>query len=304
MSPRVAATLMGLVVACAVAGCGGSGPKRNGEVTITVTSRNFAEEKVLREIYAGALEAAGFRVKRKNVEPGLPSQALENGVVSGYPDHIDNAITDATPIRLEEVPGDPHRAYEESKARFEEKGLVPFPPASIVRTNAVALLRETAERRGLQKLVDLRGRAADLSVQGEYYCRARADCLAGLERRYGIAFESFVAAESFPRLYRALRRREADAVMLVTTEGRLARKPDWLVLLEDDRHRLPAANVFWLTRQDVIDEAGPDYERAILAAQKGLTLREMRRLNAAVELDGRSPAAVAAEYMKSIGHAR
>jgi len=139
-------------------------------------------------------------------------------------------------------------------------------------------------------------------VEGEYFCYCHGPvCLSGLEREYGIGFKTFSSAEPPPLLYKVLRTGETDSAVVVTTEGELARKKSWLVLLEDDQHRLPASNALWLTRQDVIDEAGPDYERAILEAQEGLTLKVMRELNAEVELERKSPAKVAAEYLRSIG---
>lgn len=290
--------LVVLVIGMAI-GCG-SDTDEKGATTIVVSSRNLPEENLLREIYAQSLEAAGFKVRRYDYEPGVPSVELEKGRISGYPEHLNTALTEATPIKLEQVPGSADLAYEEAKRELAKKGLVPFPPTPVVRTNAVALLKTTAERQGLRALTDLKGASERMSVEGEYYCSARADCLGGLDRKYGIVFGAFTANEPPARLYKALRRDDTDAVMLVTTEGRLARKRDWLVLLEDNEHRLPAANAFWLTREEVIDEAGPDYEKAILEAQKGLTLEVMRELNAKVELDGEPPAKVAAAYLKSI----
>lgn len=295
----IAAVLLAIALSSA-SGCGGDGHEQGG-VTIVVSSRNLPEENLLREIYAQTLEAAGFKVRRYDYEPGLPSEELEKGRISGYPDHLNTALTEATPAKLEDVPGAVDTAYEEAKRELRSKGLVPFPPASFVRTSAVGLLRKTAERQGLEALADLKGRADEMAFQGEYYCPSRADCLAGLGRGYGIEFGAFTVKEPPSRLYEALRKGEADAVMLVTTEGRLADKSGWLVVLEDEEHRLPAANGLWMTSQAVIDEAGPGYEKAILKAQRGLTLRTVRRLNAAVELEGRVPARVAAEYLKSNG---
>jgi glycine betaine/choline ABC-type transport system substrate-binding protein len=140
-------------------------------------------------------------------------------------------------------------------------------------------------------------------VKGPMYCHTRTDCVGGLERRYGIVFEGYSQTKPYAPsrpLYKALKKGDANAVMLVVTDGRLLGK-NWLALLEDDENRLPAANAFWMTRQDVIDEAGPDYEKAILAAQKGLTVEVMRKLNAKVELEEEAPSKVAAEYLRSIG---
>jgi osmoprotectant transport system substrate-binding protein len=286
------------------AGCGGAGAKEDGEVTIVVTSRGYTEEKLLREIYAHALEAVGFEVKRRDDPRMLPPEELEKGRISGYPDHLETALTEVTPTKLEDVPGSAATAYREAKRRLGARGFVPFPPLSFGRASAVAVSRKAAEERDLQTLSDLKGPSHRMSVvEGEYFCYCHGPvCLESLEREYGIAFEAFSVAEPQRRLYKTLRKGEADAAVVLTSEGRLARSR-WFVLLEDDQHRLPASNALWLTSQKVIDEAGPDYERAIIAAQKGLTLDVMRELNAGIELEGKTPGEVAAKYLESIDHA-
>ncbi|HEY5815832.1 MAG TPA: glycine betaine ABC transporter substrate-binding protein [Solirubrobacterales bacterium] len=292
---------MTILLCGAAAGCGGAGAKENGEVTITVTSRSYPEEEVLREIYVQALEGAGFDVRRRELDGQLAPEALEAGRVSGYPDHLETALTEAMLAEAEEVPASTTAAYREARRLFGEMGLVPFPPAPFVRTKAIGVLTSTAKERDIETLSDLKGPSRQmLVIERELYCHGRANCLGGLERTYGIVFKEFFGIslrEPSSLLYKALRGGEADAVMLITTEGQLARNRKWLVLLEDDERRLPAANAFWMTSQDVIDEAGPDYEKAILDAQKGLTLEVMRELDAAVELEGKPPAKVAAEYL-------
>ncbi len=304
-----AAVLPILVLCCGVSGCGSdAGSKGHSEVTIAVTSRGYPEEEVLREIYAHALDAAEFKVMRRSLEPGrLAPEELKRGRVDGYPDHLETALTEGVSAEVEDVPDSTKAAYREARRRFEGKGFVPFPPAPFERTDAVGVMKKTAEERGLKTLADLKAPSREMLVmERELYCHGRGNCLGGLERNYGIVFEGFLGIsllEPSSALYKALRAGETDAAVLITTDGQLARKKNWLVLLEDDEHRLPASNAFWLTRQDVIDEAGPGYEKAILAAQKGLTLQVMRELDAAVELEGKPPAAVAAEYLRSIGHA-
>jgi glycine betaine/choline ABC-type transport system substrate-binding protein len=302
------AILLALALGCAATGCGGADAKENSEVTITITSRGYPEEELLREIYGQALEATGFEVRRELELRQLAPEELEAGRVSGYPDHLVTALTEATPLEPEDVPASAQAAFREAKSRFEEEGLVPFPPASFARANAVGIPRDAVEGLDLEGFSDLKGPSRHMTViERELYCRGRAKCLGGLEGKYGIVFESFSAISSFEPsalLYKALRTGEEDAAVLIASEGELARGKDWLVLLEDDKQRLPAANAFWMTSQDAIDEAGPDYEKAILTAQKGLTLKVIRELNAAVELDGKPPGKVAAEYLDSIGYAR
>jgi len=299
----VVAVLLTLVSVAAAVGCGGAGEKKHSKVTIEISSRSYPDEEILREIYGRALEMTGFKVRRRIGRSIPPWEALEKGRISGYPDYLETALTEATPVKLREVPDSAGAAYRLTKKRFESKGLVPFPPVRFGRTIAVAVPRKTAEEFDLKTLADLQGPARKMRVaDDEQYCHGRAACLFGLEHNYGIAFGPFDGLYSPavpPRVYGALRAGKVDAAIVITTEGRLARKKG-LVVLEDAQHRLPASNAFWLTRQDVIDEAGPDYERTILEAQKDLTLGKMRKLDGEVELEGKRPGEVAAEYLRSI----
>jgi glycine betaine/choline ABC-type transport system substrate-binding protein len=303
---RTAVAILLTLVSVGAAGCGGDVEKKHSEVTITISSRGYPDEEILREIYGRALEMTGFEVRRRLGEPILPWEALEKGRISGYPDYLETALTEATPVKLEEIPESAGAAYRLARRRFEGKGLAPLPPARFGRTIAVAVPKKTAEEFDLKTLSDLKGPSREMRVaDDEQFCHGALACLFGLEHNYGIVFRAFDGLYSPavpPRVYRALSAGRADAAIVITTEGRLAREKG-LVVLEDDQHRLPASNAFWLTRQDVIDEAGPDYEKAILRAQKGLTLKVMRELDAAVELEGKAPARVAAEYLKSIGYA-
>lgn len=138
-----------------------------------------------------------------------------------------------------------------------------------------------------------------MTFKAEESCHLYFDCLVGLESLYGISFESFSVIERALR-YKVLETGEADALILLTTEGRLAGPKSKFVILEDDKRWLPAGNALWVTTKDVVDEAGPDYEKTIVSAQKGLTLKVMQELDAKVKLEGRPPAKVAAEYLKSI----
>jgi glycine betaine/choline ABC-type transport system substrate-binding protein len=289
-------------------GCGGGNSaqdgadsSQDGELTLTVGSKNTAEEVILGEIYARALESAGFEVKREHRLPaGLPPFEQKGLHISGYPDHLNIVLKDIVKIK-QDVPGDPAKAYEIAKEGLAEKGLTAFPPTSSSRSKAVGMLRTTAEERGLKTLSDLKGQAEDMTIKAGDFCRFLTDCLPGLERFYGIFFESFSSIEPTQR-YEVLENGEADASMLLSTEGRLAGKNSKFAILEDDKHRLPAGNVIWVTKADVAEEAGPRYEKAIVAAQKGLTLKVMQALDAKVKLDKQSPAKVAAEYLKSIGY--
>ena len=104
-----------LVAALAVAGCGddddeGGGWRRrrpsgavvgaiqtndkNSSTKLTIGSKNFTEQKVLGEIYAQALTAAGYDVSTElNLgDEKTALKALEGGDISAYPEYTGTAL--------------------------------------------------------------------------------------------------------------------------------------------------------------------------------------------------------------------
>jgi glycine betaine/choline ABC-type transport system substrate-binding protein len=306
-----------LVLALAVTACGDdddddgggeasdtaivSNPDNEG-VELTVGSKNFDEQFILGEIYAQALEAAGYTV---NTDLNLGSEqvalkALQEGEVSGYPEYTSTALTSFFKFAPEDVPGDPQQAYEDSQEEFEREGLVAFPPTPFSSANAVGTLTETADAEGLSTISDLEGVSEDLTLAGSPECRERIDCLKGLEDNYGLSFGKFTPVDIELR-YEVLDKGDADLSILFTTDGQLAESNEYTIL-EDDQGLLPAGNVLFVTTQEAVDEAGPDYQETIEKVQESLTLEVMQELNARVSLDREKPEDVAADYLQEAGY--
>jgi glycine betaine/choline ABC-type transport system substrate-binding protein len=274
----------------------------NEGVELTIGSKNFDEQFILGEIYAQALEAAGYTV---NTDLNLGSEqialrALQQGEVDAYPEYTSTALTAFFGFAPEDVPGDPQQAYEESQDEFESEGLVAFPPTPFSSANAVGTLTSTADDLGLQSISDLEGQSEDLILAGSPECRQRIDCLAGLEQYYGLTFREFTPVDIELR-YEVLDQGDADLSILFTTDGQLAQSGDY-TLLEDDMGVLPAGNVLFVASQDAVDAAGPDLQETVELVQQGLTLEVMQELNARVSLDREKPEDVAADYLQAAGY--
>jgi osmoprotectant transport system substrate-binding protein len=310
-----------LVLAVGVAACGGDddddgdgggdtsanlieeNPDNNG-IEITVGSKNFTEQYILGEIYAQALEAAGYDV-RTDLNLGserIALKALEQGEIDAYPEYTSTALTSFFEFAPEDVPADGQQAFEESRDDFEQLGLVAFPPTPFSSANAVGLLTETADELGVTKISDLEGMSQDLTLYGSPECRQRIDCLVGLERNYGLEFKGFTPVKIGLR-YQVLDRGEADLSILFTTDAQLFVSDEYAIL-EDDRGVLPAGNVLFVARQQTADEAGPDFADTIERVQENLTLDVMQELNARVDIDGETPKDVARTYLKEFGYIR
>jgi glycine betaine/choline ABC-type transport system substrate-binding protein len=275
----------------------------NGKVSLTIGSKNFPESEITGEIYAQALEAAGYKVKT-DLSLGSETVALKTlkaGQVSGYPEYTSTALESLFGLEPEEVPSDAQGAYEKAKAEFEKEGLTAFPPTPFSSANAVGTLKKTAEELNLKTISDLNGKSEELSLYGSPECRQRSDCLAGLEKFYGLKFNSFHPVDIGLR-YTVLEKGQADLSILFTTDPQLSAEADKFVILEDDKKVFPAGNVIFVTSQEVAKEAGPDYESTIVSVQKGLTLPVMQELNARVELEKESAKQAAGEYLEEAGY--
>ena len=312
------ALIAALALALTVAACGDDDDSSGGDsessdtaivtnpdnegVELTVGSKNFDEEFILGEIYAQALEAAGYTVK---TDLNLGSEqvalkALKAGEISGYPEYTSTALTAFFGFAPEDVPADAQQAYTDSQDEFAKEGLVAFPPTPFSSANGVGTLTATAEDLGISTISDLEGESEDLTLAGSPECRERIDCLKGLEDLYGLSFGKFTPVDIELR-YQVLDKGDADLSILFTTDGQLAESDDY-TLLEDDKGVLPSGNVLFVASQDAVDEAGPDMQATVEKVQESLTLEVMQELNARVSLDREKPEDVAADYLREAGY--
>ena len=173
-----------LVAALAVAGCGddnddssGDGSAstsqdesssqiqkndKNSSTKVTIGSKNFTEQKVLGEIYAQALAAAGYDVSTQlNLgDEKTALKALEGGDISAYPEYTGTALLSFFGYTADKLPSDETEAYDLAKEGFAKDNLTALPPTPFVSSNEVAVTKETADKLGLEKISDLKGKSA------------------------------------------------------------------------------------------------------------------------------------------------
>jgi osmoprotectant transport system substrate-binding protein len=309
-----------LVAALAVAGCGddddsGGGAAdtsseqpasqiqkndENSSTTVTIGSKNFTEQKVLGEIYAQALAAAGYSVSKElNLgDEKTALKALEGGDISAYPEYTGTALLSFFGYTADKLPSDEGEAFDLAKEGFAKKSLTALPPTPFVSSNEVAVTKETADKLGLSKISDLEGKSQDLTLYGSPECRQRLDCLLGLQQVYGLKFKKFVPVDIALR-HEVLTKGQADVSIVFTTDPQ--NKREGFVLLEDDKGMFPPYNSTLVVRNDVLDKAGPDFAKTVELVNKGLTDEVMQELNARVDIDKSTPEDVAGEYLKETG---
>jgi osmoprotectant transport system substrate-binding protein len=272
----------------------------NKGTSITVGSKNFTEQKVLGEIYAQGLKAAGYTVKTElNLgDEKTALKALKDSQIDGYPEYTGTALLSFFNVKANEIPKDPSTAYEDAKADFAKDGLVAYPPTPFTSSNEVGVTQKKAGELGLKKISDLEGKSQDLTLYGSPECRQRTDCLLGLQQVYGLKFKQFKPVAIDLR-HEVLEKGQADLSIVFTTDPQ--NKRNNVVLLEDDKGMFPPYNSTFVVRKETADQAGPDLGKTVEAVQKGLTDEVMQELNARVDLDKKTPKQVASEYLRESG---
>lgn len=280
----IAMTLLALIVPLAVA-CGSSNPLGGGPISgdlksITVGSADFPESKIIAEIYAQALEANDFQIRRQfgigSRETYVP--AVQDHSIDLIPEYTGNLLqyfdAEATATTSDEVliallkalPGDLSILY----------------PSPAEDKDTLAVTAETAQRWNLKTIADLATHSAEVKVGAPSEFQTRQTGLVGLKSRYGldIAPVNFVAISDGggPATVQALNSGAVTAANIFSTSPAIGQYH--LVPLEDPKNVFLAANVVPL----VASQKMSDQLKTVLdAVSAKLTTEALIELNTAVE---------------------
>lgn len=265
---------------------------------IRVGSKDFAEQFVLGEMYAIALEDAGFAVERKLNLGGTPvaQASLEAAEIDLYPEYTGTGLL--TVLKLP-VQTDPQAVYDLVAGEYAERfDLVWLEPAPMNNTQAIVMRRDRADDLGISTLSEFVARAEDLTLIGPPEFREREDGLPGIERVYGeVELAEYKAVDPGLR-YRGLVAGEADAAVGFSTDGEISAFD--LVVLADDRDLFPPYQVAPVVRQATLD-AHPEVRTVLDAIAPLVTDATMQQLNYEVTGNGREPADVARDFLRETG---
>ncbi len=271
----------------------------NGGKTITIGSKNFTEQFVLGNIYAEALSAAGYDVKRElNLgDENISFKALKGGQIDAYPEYTGTALSSFYDVKAEDIPKDANEAFEQAKQQLAKDQITALPQAPFDNTYRLGMTKEEAAKIGNPTTISqLEGKSEDLRISGYPECRQRPDCLLGVQRTYGLKFGDFVASQE---PYQILDTGEAEVAFIFTTDAQLT--TDKYQVLDDDKQLFPPYHITFMVKDAKLRELGPDAQRVVEQIQEPLTDEVMAELNSRVDLDKRKPEDVAKEYLRENG---
>jgi osmoprotectant transport system substrate-binding protein len=268
----------------------------NSSIKFVVGSKNFTEQKILGEIYAQALQAAGYSVKKQlNLgDEKTAFKAMQTNQINAYPEYTGTALLSLFGVKSNDLPTDASVAFTQTKEGYAKHGMTAFPPTPYTNSNEVAVTQATAKKYNLKTISDLSPVASKLTLYGTPECRQRLDCLLGLQQVYGLKFKKFVPVDPSLR-HEVLKNGQADVSIVFGTDPQIVR--DKFVVLEDDKHMFPPYNTTFVVRNEIAKKAGQPLADLVAKVNKGLTNSGIQELNARVDLDKKTPQEVAKEYL-------
>jgi osmoprotectant transport system substrate-binding protein len=299
----IAAAAVLLFTGCAGSGgaaSGGKGTELKG-LTGDIGSKDFSEQYILSNLTTDLLNAHGANVKANTKLVGSSNvrQALVNNQFVGYWEYTGTAwITyqgNTKPIT------DPQAQFDAVKKADAAKGIAWLDPAPLNNTYAFAVLSSKAAKLGVKSLSDV----AKLPQADQTFCiesefSTRDDGWPGLKKAYGITVpDSNVKLLDTGLIYTATQKgQDCNFGEVFQTDGRIQALK--LTVMKDDKKFFPVYQGAF-SMQDSLLKKYPAISSIMAKLSPLLTTEEMQKLNSQVDVDGRDPAKVAEEFLKSKG---
>ncbi len=295
----LAATAM-LAASCGGDDAGSASSELTG-ASLTVGGKQFTEQKILCEITAQALEAAGAKVKRQcglagsaTVRTALTSKNIDmywEYTGTGWITHLKNT----KPIQDSQGQYDAVAKDDLAKNQIRWLDRAPFD-----NTYAIGVrkdhLTEVKTISDYAALVNSDPNKGSLCVATEFI--NRDDGLPGLEKAYGFKGEKLTTLEEGP-IYDSIKKaKPCNFGEVFTTDGRI--EGLGLRVLEDDKKFFPVYNPA-LNVNDAVFKKYPKLAEVINPIAKALDTKTMQKLNADVDVRGDSPAQAAKAFLKDKG---
>lgn len=276
-----------------VTGCG----MKDSEKTIRIGSKDFTENLIIAELYALALEDAGFEVERKmNIAGSIIHTSITNDEIDLYPEYTGTGLLAI--LKLDLIT-DPVVVYETVKEEYAKQFNITWLDQSQANdSNGLVIRTDLAKELNIYTVSDLQKQAKQIrfASQGEF--EYREDGIPGLEKVYGeFNFQSITLYDNGLK-YKILESMEADVAPAYTTEGQLV-NTDLYTLLEDDKNFWPPYYLAPIIRTEVLEE-NPDIAEVLNKISASLDTKTVTMLNAQVDVDQLEYEEVAKDFYDSI----
>ena len=248
---------------------------------LRVGSKRFTESDLRGELLTQAASAHGKAEHRQGLgNTAIVLAALQSGSIDVYPEYLGT-------IDLEILKNPKATSLEQMRAALAPMGLGVAVPLGFNNTYALAVRADSR----VKNLSDL-ARQPQLRFGLSHEFIGRADGWPGLALRYGLAQQPRGLDHGIA--YEALAQRQVDVIDIYSTDAKIKRYG--LKVLDDDLAYFPRYDAVLLYRLDVATRF-PAAWAAIGKLEGRISASQMIGMNAAVELEGKSFAAVARAWL-------
>ncbi|MCH5257703.1 MAG: glycine/betaine ABC transporter substrate-binding protein [Lachnospiraceae bacterium] len=283
--------ILTIIMGITMIGCG-----KGGKADIRVGSKDFTENEIVAEVYALALEDAGYKVDRIfDVGSSIIHQSIVSNEIDVYPEYTGTGLISV--LGLDPIT-DPDEVYKTVKAEYAEQFDITWLDYSAANDGQGLVIRtETADEYGISTISDLQAYATEIrfASQGEF--DERSDGIPALEATYGPFDWASSKVYDNSLKYSVLENDEADVSPAYTTEGRLTEEQ--FTLLVDDKQVWPPYNLAPVIRNNILNE-NQEIADILNKISAAFTTENITALNAKVDIDGEEYTDVAKEFYESI----
>ena len=275
--------------------------------TVSIGSKNFSENILLGKMALILLKADGATVVDLTNIPGSASarQAHLEGQIDAMWEYTGTGWI--TYLGHDKPIPDEQEQYEAVRDEDAAKNSLDWlAPAPMNNTYGFAMTEKSAKKYGITKLSEMKKvpvKERTFCVESEF--DNRPDGLSGMLKTYdvprgkpdGVPGDN-IGLYQTGAIYDATAKGNCTFGEVFTTDGRILSLN--LTVLEDDRKYFPNYNVSLVVRHSVLEDH-PEIQQLIEPVAEKLTNEVLLELNAEIDVKGREPADVAAEWLTDEG---
>jgi osmoprotectant transport system permease protein len=280
-----------IVVALCVASAAGLAPA-GATRPLRIGAKTFTEQYILAEVLARQIHrTTGAPVEvLASLGSTVAFDALTRGEIDAYVEYT-GTIRSTLMHRTGAGAGRAAVLAEVGRWLHETHGVGIACSLGFENTYVFALRHAQADELGVRRLSDLVPKAARLRAAGDYEFWSRSEWT-DVRRVYDLDFaERRVMDPSL--LYAAVAGGQVDVITAYSSDGRISAYD--LITLEDDRGAIPPYDAVVVVSRR-LGNRRPDVVAALGVLEGTIDVERMRAMNAAVDRDGKTPAAVAEEF--------
>ena len=263
--------------------------------TITVASKPTSEQFILGEIISQTIENnTNIKVIRK-FGIGGGTTNIHPAMISGDLDiYVEYSGTAWLNVLEEQLPPNNQINYETLNQIYQEKFKLKW--LALLGFNNTYGLAISKTHSDISTYSDLAQKSPDFTFGAEFDFFERSDAFPGLKKVYPFDFKKLEEMDINLR-YQAFEQEKIDAVDVFTTDAQI--KNLNLKVLKDDKNYFPNYEGGIVIREEIAKKH-PEVEKLLSNLKGKISTEKMQQLNYEVEVEKKSPAEVAQNFLKNL----